>query len=70
MSNRGPLFETFGEFLNRRCREVEQSPEAEQMNKMRFADFRNMILNEFYDCACDPVPSSAARDDRGGSAPH
>lgn len=56
--------ESLSEFFDRRLREMVKIPEFAKMNALDVAD---LIENEFYDCADDPVPPSAARDDRGGS---
>lgn len=59
--------ESLNEFCRRRFRELEQSGEFDQLGDMPVTDFLDMLKNEFYDCADDPVPPIAARDDRGDS---
>ena len=61
------MAESINEFRRRRFRELEQSGEIDQLGDIPVTDFLDMLENEYYDCADDPVPLSAARDDRGGS---
>ena len=59
--------ESLKEFRRRRFHELEQSGEFDQLGDMPVTDFLDMLEREFYDCADDPAPPSAALDDRGSS---
>ena len=59
--------ESLKEFRLRRLHELVQSGELDQLGDMPVTYFLDMLENEYYDCADDPVPLGAARDDRGGS---
>jgi hypothetical protein len=59
MSGRRGVPETFGEFLERRFRELQESAELAQFGEMYLSKFVKMIEGEFYDRADDPAPASA-----------
>ncbi|OFW00150.1 MAG: hypothetical protein A3G20_05060 [Acidobacteria bacterium RIFCSPLOWO2_12_FULL_59_11] len=53
MSGRRAVPETLRQFFNRRYRELAKLPEYAKIDAMELA---NIVEDEFYDCAFDPVP--------------